>query len=120
MSCSCSSLRQSSCRRTSPLGFYPVAPASNEYVLGRPFVNRAVLHLPGGKTFTVVADHLDQAHPWVGSVTLDGKPLDRTYVTQDEIEAGGELRFTMASKPNKRWATGVAARPYSMTPYPRG
>ena len=101
------------------LGFYPVAPASNQYVIGRPFVRRAALHLPNGKTFTVVADHLDDAHPWIGSMRLNGKALDRTYITQDEIEAGGELRFTMATKPNKRWGTGVGARPYSMTPYPK-
>jgi predicted alpha-1,2-mannosidase len=101
------------------LGFYPVAPASNQYVIGRPFVRRAELHLPNGNTFTVVADGLDDAHPWVGGVTLDGKPLTRTYVTHAEIEGGGELRFTMRSQPDKRWATGLDGRPYSLTPYPR-
>ena len=40
------------------LGFYPVAPASNEYVIGRPFVSRATLHLPNGRRFTVTADPL--------------------------------------------------------------
>ncbi len=99
------------------LGFYPVAPASDQYIIGRPFVNRAALHLANGKTFTVVADGLDAAHPYIGSVTLDGKKLDRTYITQDEIERGGELRFRMQAKPNKKWATGKDARPYSMTPY---
>jgi predicted alpha-1,2-mannosidase len=99
------------------LGFYPVAPASNQYVIGRPFVPRAALHLPNGKTFTVVADGLDAAHPYVGSVTLDGKPLARTYVTQGEIERGGELRFTMQTRPNRKWATGKDARPYSLTAY---
>lgn len=43
---------------TFALGFYPVAPASNQYVIGRPFVRRAVLHLPNGKTFTIIADGL--------------------------------------------------------------
>ncbi len=99
------------------LGFYPVAPASDQYVIGRPFVRRAALHLPNGNTFTVVADGLSPAHPYVGKVTLDGKTLSRTYVTQDEIERGGVLRFTMQAKANKRWATSKAARPYSMTPY---
>ena len=99
------------------LGFYPVAPASNQYVIGRPFVKRAVLHLPNGKTFAVVADGLDAAHPYVGAVTLDGKPLDRTYVTWREIERGGVLHFTMQAQPNKTWATSKAARPYSLTPY---
>ena len=47
------------------------------------------------------ADHLDDAHPYVGSVTLNGKPLDRVYIRHEEIEAGGELHFTMQGKPNK-------------------
>ena len=97
------------------LGFYPVAPASNEYVIGRPFVPRATLNLPNGKRFTVIADGLDDAHPYVGQVTLDGKPLDRAYLHHAEILAGGELRFTMQAQPNRSWATGSAARPYSMS-----
>ena len=96
------------------LGFYPVAPASNQYVIGRPFVRRAVLHLPGGKTFTVSADRLDDAHPYVGSVTLDGKPLARTWLAHDEIVAGGELHFVMQAQPG-HWGTGADARPYSMS-----
>ena len=99
------------------LGFYPVAPASNEYVIGRPFVDQAKMNLPNGKTFTVVAEGLSDAHPYVGRVTLNGKPLERSYLRHDEIMAGGELRFVMQATPNKSWATGDKARPFSMTPY---
>jgi predicted alpha-1,2-mannosidase len=95
------------------LGFYPVAPGSNEYAIGRPFVERAVLNLPGGKRFAVVADGLSAANRYVGRVTLNGAPLDRVYLRDEEIRAGGELRFTMAAAPDKRWGTGRAARPYS-------
>ena len=97
------------------LGFYPVAPGSNEYVIGRPFVRRATLDLPNGKHFTVIADGLDDAHPYVGRVELDGKPLDRVYLRHDEITAGGTLRFTMQAQPNRAWGTDPAARPYSMS-----
>ncbi|MGV3769869.1 MAG: GH92 family glycosyl hydrolase [Sphingobium phenoxybenzoativorans] len=99
------------------LGFYPVAPGTGEYVIGRPFVERAEMTLPGGKRFTVVAEGLSDANRYIGSVTLNGKPLDRVYIKDSEIRAGGELRFTMAAVPNKLWATGVNARPYSMTGY---
>jgi hypothetical protein len=57
------------------LGFYPVTPGSNEYVIGRPFLRRATLNLPSGKRFTVIADGLDDAHGYIGHATLDGKPL---------------------------------------------
>lgn len=99
------------------LGFYPVAPASNEYVIGRPFVRRATLHLPNGRQFTVIADNLDDAHPYVGAVSLNGRPLNRSYIRQDEIMSGGVLRFVMQAEPNKTWATSPASRPYSMTSY---
>ncbi len=95
------------------LGFYPVAPASNEYVIGRPFVDRAVLHLPNGKRFTVVAEHLDAAHPYVGTVLLDGKALTRSAITHEQILAGGELRFVMQDEPDREWATARDARPLS-------
>jgi predicted alpha-1,2-mannosidase len=93
------------------LGFYPVAPASNEYAIGRPFLERATLHLPGGKTFTVTASPLDDAHPYVGAVTLNGKPLTKSALRHEDIVAGGELVFTMQAQPNKAWATARDARP---------
>jgi len=95
------------------LGFYPVAPGSNQYVLGRPFVNRAALTLPNGKRFTVLAEGLSDANRYVGKVMLNGKTLDRSYITHDELTAGGELRFTMQARPNKSRATSRAARPFS-------
>ena len=97
------------------LGFYPVTPGSNQYILGRPFLPRATLHLPNGKRFTVIADGLSDAHTYIGSATLNGKPLDRAYLTHQEILAGGELRFAMQAEPNKTWATHPAQRPYSMS-----
>lgn len=97
------------------LGFYPVTPGSNQYVLGRPFLPRATLHLPNGKRFTVVADALDDAHAYVGSITLNGRPLERTYLEHQEILAGGELRFTMQAAPDKARASGRLGLPYSMS-----
>ena len=92
------------------LGFYPVTPASDVYAIGRPFVPRAVLHLENGRTFTIVADHLDGAHPYVGAVFLDGKPLARPFLHHGEILAGGELRFVMQAEPNKHWGAATGAR----------
>jgi predicted alpha-1,2-mannosidase len=97
------------------LGFYPVAPGSGEYVIGRPFVQRAVLHLPNGKQFTIVADHLSESDGYVGAVRLNGKPLNRTFLRHDEIMEGGELHFLMQARPDKRWGSGLSGRPYSMS-----
>ena len=99
------------------LGFYPVAPGSNEYVIGRPFVERATLNLPNGKRFTIRTEGLSAAHPYVGSVTLNGKPLVRSVLRHEEIVAGGELVFRMQATPDKDWGKAPANRPYTQTAY---
>ncbi|MRX06546.1 glycoside hydrolase family 92 protein [Pseudoduganella sp. FT25W] len=98
-------------------GFYPVAPGSNEYVIGRPFLDKAVLNLPGGKHFTVRAIGLSKENAYVASVTLNGKPLAQSFIRHDQITAGGELVFTMSSTPNKEWGTAKNVRPYTQTAY---
>jgi putative alpha-1,2-mannosidase len=60
---------------------------------------------------------LDDAHPYVGAVTLNGKALARTFLRHAEILAGGELHFTMQAQPDKQWGADVAARPASMSAY---
>ncbi|MGR4896290.1 GH92 family glycosyl hydrolase [Stenotrophomonas sp. LARHCG68] len=97
------------------LGFYPVTPGSNQYILGRPFLPRATLNLPNGKQFRIVADGLDDAHTYVGGVTLNGKPMDRVFLTHEEILAGGELQFRMQAEPNTQWPSAAAIAPYSQS-----
>ncbi|MCP3996031.1 MAG: glycoside hydrolase family 92 protein [bacterium] len=99
----------------SALGFYPVAPGSNQYVLGSPAVKRAEIDLGGGRSFVVVAENQAPDHVYVSEVRLDGERLERTYITHEEIVGGGELRFVMSDRPNREWGTGPEARPYSMS-----
>ncbi len=97
------------------LGFYPVAPGSAEYIIGRPFLPKAVLNLPNGKSFRITTDGMGKGHEYVGSVTLNGKPLNRTFLRHAEILAGGELHFTLQATPNKAWPGQGAEQPYSMS-----
>jgi len=97
------------------LGFYPVAPGSNEYVIGRPFVDEATLHLPNGKSFRIVAEGLTAANGYVKAVTLNGKTLTRMFLRHDEIMQGGELRFVMSDKEHATWSTQPLAVPFSMS-----
>jgi predicted alpha-1,2-mannosidase len=97
------------------LGFYPVTPGSGEYVIGRPFVNRASLHLPNGRRFVITVDNLSDANGYVGSVRLNGQRLTRTFIRHEEIMAGGELHFVMQSRPDKSWGSSVASRPFSLS-----
>lgn len=86
----------------SSLGFYPVAPGSNQYMLGSPAIKTATIHLENGKTFTVQAKDQSDKNVFVKKVILNGKELDRRYITHEDIETGGKLTFYMSSKPNKR------------------
>ncbi|MCP4573862.1 MAG: glycoside hydrolase family 92 protein [bacterium] len=98
----------------SALGFYPVAPGSNQYVLGSPAVRRAELDLGGNRTFLVVAENQAPQNVYVREVRLDGQRLDRLFITHEEVMRGGELRFVMSARPDSAGAD--AARPYSMSP----
>ncbi len=97
------------------LGFYPVAPGSNEYVLGRPFVDRGVVHLPNGKTLTVESEGMSDAHGFVKDVLLNGKSLDRSYVTHEELMRGGELKFVFSDAKDAAWSHRALKMPYSET-----
>lgn len=92
------------------LGFYPVTPASDVYAIGRPFVPRATLHLSNGHDFVVSAAPMDDAHPWVGAVTLNGRALEQPTIRHADILAGGELHFRMQSTPNRHWGGYPPAR----------
>lgn len=97
------------------MGFYPVAPASNEYVIGRPFVNEATIHLPNGKSFQIVSENMSDENRYVEKVLLNGKLLERSFLRHEEIMNGGELRFVMSNAPNRAWATSEKSRPFSMS-----
>jgi putative alpha-1,2-mannosidase len=84
----------------SALGFYPVDPASGVYVLGSPRVKSAKISLPNGKLFEIIASNQSPGNVYVQSVTLNGKPLNRAYITHNEIAQGGKLVFTLGPTVN--------------------
>jgi len=99
----------------SSMGFYPVCPGSLEYVIGSPCITAATLNLENGNVFKMKAIDLDEENIYIQSATLNGNLLDRSFIRHEEIMSGGELIFMMGAMPNKQWATGEGARPYSMS-----
>ncbi|NIR45723.1 MAG: glycoside hydrolase family 92 protein [Gemmatimonadetes bacterium] len=100
----------------SSIGFYPVNPADGFYVIGTPHHERVSIDVGGGKVFTLEAAGASSVNKYIQSATLNGAPLDRCYITHNEIVAGGTLRFAMGPEPNREWATGELAAPPSLTP----
>jgi predicted alpha-1,2-mannosidase len=108
----------------SALGFYPVNPAEGLYVIGSPVVDKAMLNF-GKRPFTVVAENNSPQNIYIQSATLNGRVLENSYISHAQLLAGGELRFKMGSKPNKKWGNASANRPpsglpavYTQTPLP--
>lgn len=96
----------------SALGFYPVTPASGEYVIGRPYFPEVRLHLPTGTT-TITASH--EARPtYIQSVRLDGKPYEATYLRYDALIRGVKLDFELGDHPSV-WGSKREGRPYSFS-----
>ncbi len=85
----------------SSLGFYPLNPASGEYEIGRPLFNKAKINLPNGRTFTIIANNVSKDNMYIQRIVLNGEELDRTYITDKEIQEGGVIVFEMSDKPNQ-------------------
>lgn len=79
------------------MGFYPVNPANGIYYLGSPSLDKAVINLPNGKKFTIKAENNSTENIYVKSVELNGKTLNKRYITHQQIMEGGELLFTMCN-----------------------
>ncbi len=99
----------------SVLGFYPVAPGSNEYVIGSPCISEALINLENGNEFKITVENYSEKNIYINALLLNGKNINRSFITHSEILNGGELKFIMASEPNKSWATDSNSFPYSMT-----
>ena len=95
----------------SALGFYPVCPGDNIYVLGSPLFGKAVIQLDSqwhkGKTFTIIAHDNSSANCYVQSAQLNGKSLQRAWITHAEITSDGVLEFVMGPQPNFKWGTSI-------------
>ena len=83
----------------SAMGFYPVDPVSGRYELGMPLYPETRMHLPNGKTFTVLAPGASRENGYVRSVKFDGQPYDKTYITHEQILSGGVLEMEMGPAP---------------------
>lgn len=99
----------------SALGFYPVCPGTDQYVLGAPYVPYARLSLPDGKTFVIKAPGVSDSKRYVKAVRLNGKKYEKIYITHEDILRGGTLEFIMASQPDKKRGLALSDKPYSLT-----
>lgn len=99
----------------SVMGFYPVCPGTDQYVLGSPYLPYLKLKLPNGNTLEIKAPGVSDKRRYVQSLKLNGKIYDKMYLTHEDILKGGVLEFKMSASPNKRRGLSAEDKPYSLT-----
>ena len=103
----------------SALGFYPVCPASDEYVLGAPLFKNAVISLPNGNKVEISAENVRNAdeslETYVAGMKLNGKSWGHNYLRHSELVDGAVIKFKMQDSPNYSRGTKVEDRPYSFS-----
>jgi len=95
----------------SSLGFYPVLPASGIYAIGSPLFDKATLKFEDGKKFTIETSHNSDKDIYTQKVELNGKVYKHSYISHQDIVAGGILHITMGNSPNKEYGSAAADRP---------
>ena len=99
----------------SALGFYPVCPGTDQYVLGTPLFKKVTLKLENGKQFTITAPNNSEANKYVQKLDLNGKLFANNWIDHSTIYKGGNFNFSMGSKPNKNRGTQKSAYPFSLS-----
>lgn len=87
----------------SAMGFYPVDPISGQYEIGSPIFPEVKMYLANGKTFVVRAENVSDENIYIQSVTVNGQPYNKSYITHEMIMQGDTIHFVMGNKPGPVW-----------------
>ncbi len=99
----------------SSMGFYPVAPGTNEYVLGAPLFQKITIFLENGKNFVIEAPERSAGNFFVEEIELNGNKYEKNYIPHFEIMKGGRLFFDMNNNANKKWGREEESYPFSLS-----
>ena len=99
----------------SAMGFYPVAPATDQYALGAPLFKKVTLHLENGNTVVINAPNNSDDNRYVQRLTVDGEVYDKNWLSHRALQQGATLNFEMGSEPNKQRGSEPSAYPYSLS-----
>ena len=97
----------------SALGFYPVCPGTDQYVLGTPLARKATIRLENGKKIEISAPDNNDSNRYIKSMKLNKKSYDKNYLTYEDLMKGARLDFKMNDVPNYNRGTQTQAFPYS-------
>ncbi|MES2275919.1 MAG: GH92 family glycosyl hydrolase [Bacteroidota bacterium] len=99
----------------SAMGFYPVCPASGQYVLGAPLFKKISISLDNGKTIRIIADNNSLHNPYVQSLKVNNAIYQHNWLSHELLSKGANLQFNMSARPNFRRGTHAEDFPYSLS-----
>lgn len=99
----------------SALGFYPVCPGTNEYVIGSPLFDEAEIKFENGTTLKIIANDNGPDAPFIDAVILNGSPYQQNYFTHQDLQAGGVIEISLSDQPNFERGIMTSSTPYSMS-----
>lgn len=99
----------------SAMGFYPVAPATDQYVIGAPLFKKTTVHLENGKKIIINAEDNNAQNRYIDGMKLNGKTYSKNWLSHKELMKGAVLDFKMSDKPNKNRGVSKDDVPYSLS-----
>ncbi|WP_273277725.1 GH92 family glycosyl hydrolase [Maribacter polysiphoniae] len=99
----------------SAMGFYPVAPATDQYVIGTPLFKKTTIHLENGKKIIINAPKNNRINRYINTMTFNGKSYSKNWLSHKELMKGAEIDFDMIDEPNKNRGINKEDFPYSLS-----
>lgn len=99
----------------SAMGFYPVCPGSDEYIIGSPLFDKMKVHLENGNTITINASNNNKSARYIDEYKINGEAITRNYITHDELMNGAVIDVNMSPTPNKNRGVNKEDFPYSFS-----
>lgn len=99
----------------SAMGFYPVCPGTDQYVMGTPYFSKMRLHLENGKTITIKAEDNTKENRYISSMKINGKKYTKNFVTHHDLIKGASIQFKMSHEPNRHRGVRTEDYPYSFS-----
>ena len=98
----------------SSMGFYQENPSDGVFVFGSPRFDKMTVKVRGNNTLIIEAENNSKENIYIQEVYFNGKPYEKSYITYDELIAGGTLKFVMGPKPNKNFGAAKENRPQAV------
>ncbi|MGN7787121.1 GH92 family glycosyl hydrolase [Niabella sp. 22666] len=103
----------------SAMGFYPVCPATDQYVLGAPLFDKVTVTLENGKQVVITSNNNNRSNRYVNALKFNGANYTKNWISHFDLQKGAKLDFSMSSTPNKTKGTKDADFPYSLSTDPQ-